>query len=415
MAILVNDIDILLQAAGTRLISMPLPAGTTIDFDDVIGANRPDNGADVTGANTALNILNQGSLAVEDLVTTLLLANDAVNAAKLSVAAINGTSGNLNANTVTAAQIVAGSVTAVEMTVGTLSAITANLGTINSGTLNAVNIYGSGDISVTGRGRFDGNYTSGGYNSCLELNSSHSANSGLVAFSNSYQGVLGIATGGAKGVQGVTHGTGAGVSAYDVYGSGVALDVVGKMVINNSTLVTNLNADKLDGLHATGFHRKTDSQIRVAASGSYNEGGEVVLDGYGSAYDITIDNFGAGTSATKMRVHWNGSTKMELDNSGNMTISGANYNTSDRRVKRDIRRIKSALSKVLAISGYTFERTDVEAARQTGVIAQEVEKVLPEAVLTSENGSKTVAYGNMIGLLIEAVKELSGQIEKIGA
>ena len=64
-------------------------------------------------------------------------------------------------------------------------------------------------------------------------------------------------------------------------------------------------------------------------------------------------------------------------------------------------------------SGVTFNRNDIEGnPRQTG-IAQEAEKVLPEAVQTNNEGIKTVAYGNMVGLLIEAIKELKQEIEEL--
>jgi hypothetical protein len=58
------------------------------------------------------------------------------------------------------------------------------------------------------------------------------------------------------------------------------------------------------------------------------------------------------------------------------------------------------------LTGYTFDRNDIEAPRQTGVIAQEVQKVLPEAVIENHDGILAVAYGNMMGLMIEGMKEL---------
>ena len=61
----------------------------------------------------------------------------------------------------------------------------------------------------------------------------------------------------------------------------------------------------------------------------------------------------------------------------------------------------------MQIRGVTYNRNDIEGnPRQTGVIAQEVEKVLPEVISEDNNGIKSVAYGNMISLLIEAIKEL---------
>ena len=63
--------------------------------------------------------------------------------------------------------------------------------------------------------------------------------------------------------------------------------------------------------------------------------------------------------------------------------------------------------------GVTYNRIDLDGKRQAGVIAQDVEKVLPEVVHTDENGIKSVAYGNMIGLLIEAIKEQQRQIDEL--
>jgi hypothetical protein len=81
---------------------------------------------------------------------------------------------------------------------------------------------------------------------------------------------------------------------------------------------------------------------------------------------------------------------------------------SDQRKKMNIEVIPNALAKVLQLRGVTFEKLDDGDRRHSGIIAQEVEKVLPEVVYTAEDGMKSVAYGNMIGLLIEAIKELAG-------
>lgn len=92
----------------------------------------------------------------------------------------------------------------------------------------------------------------------------------------------------------------------------------------------------------------------------------------------------------------------EIISSGDITAF------SDIRLKSNIQKIENALDKVCQLSGYTY---DMNNQRHSGVIAQEVEKVLPEVVKDREDGYKTVAYGNMIGLLIEAIKELKQEIE----
>jgi len=98
---------------------------------------------------------------------------------------------------------------------------------------------------------------------------------------------------------------------------------------------------------------------------------------------------------------------------GNLEVTGTLTETSDVRVKTDIENIENALYKVQQINGVTYNRTDIESDRKVGVIAQEVEVVLPEAVNTDEDGNKSVAYGNMVGLLIEAIKEQQTQIEEL--
>jgi hypothetical protein len=102
-------------------------------------------------------------------------------------------------------------------------------------------------------------------------------------------------------------------------------------------------------------------------------------------------------------------------NSGTFTATGNVAAYSDRKIKDNIEVIGDALDKVLAIRGVTFTRTDVEdkVRRHTGVIAQEVELVLPEVVTEDDYGIKTVAYGNMVGLLIEAIKELTAKVNDL--
>ncbi len=97
---------------------------------------------------------------------------------------------------------------------------------------------------------------------------------------------------------------------------------------------------------------------------------------------------------------------------GDITATGDVTAFSDESIKENVEVIEDAVDKVQQLNGYTFDRTDVETSRQTGVIAQEVLKVLPEAV-GEKDGLHTVAYGNMVGLLIEAIKEQQGQIDSL--
>jgi putative lipoic acid-binding regulatory protein len=93
---------------------------------------------------------------------------------------------------------------------------------------------------------------------------------------------------------------------------------------------------------------------------------------------------------------------------------------SDIRVKTDIETITEPLNKVLKMRGVTFIRTDSSSdKRRMGVIAQEVEPYVPEVVTTRDDpdhkkhGHKSVSYGNLTALLIEAIKEQQEQIEEL--
>ena len=93
------------------------------------------------------------------------------------------------------------------------------------------------------------------------------------------------------------------------------------------------------------------------------------------------------------------------------------FASSDKRLKDNIKPIEGALHKVSQISGNTFdwneEKQDIYKGKDYGVIAQEIEKVLPELVVTRENGYKAVKYDKLVSLLIEGIKDLSKQIDEL--
>ena len=97
---------------------------------------------------------------------------------------------------------------------------------------------------------------------------------------------------------------------------------------------------------------------------------------------------------------------------GSFTATGDITAYSDDRLKTNVKTIDGALDKVSKVRGVTFERIE-DGSVSTGVVAQELAAVLPEAVKTDANGMHHVAYGNITGLLIEAVKELSAQVEEL--
>uniref|UniRef100_A0A6C0CFW7 Peptidase S74 domain-containing protein n=1 Tax=viral metagenome TaxID=1070528 RepID=A0A6C0CFW7_9ZZZZ len=104
-------------------------------------------------------------------------------------------------------------------------------------------------------------------------------------------------------------------------------------------------------------------------------------------------------------------------NDFNIYLNGLLYSYSDLRLKKDIKNIENALDKLCSLNGVTYNLIDDKdidnSKRQTGLIAQEVEKVLPEAVIVNKDGLYNLAYGNMAGLIVEAIKELKKEIDII--
>ena len=113
-----------------------------------------------------------------------------------------------------------------------------------------------------------------------------------------------------------------------------------------------------------------------------------------------------------------GITALTLDMSG---AGAATFNNdvtafSDKRLKTDIKDIDNALSKVMKMQGVYYKRNDIDDAReQVGVLAQDIEEVLPQVVLTADDDFKTksVDYGKICAVLIESIKELKAEIDQL--
>ena len=110
---------------------------------------------------------------------------------------------------------------------------------------------------------------------------------------------------------------------------------------------------------------------------------------------------------------------LTLDSSGNMNLAGdlTAFSTSDIRLKTNVTKIKDPLDKLGKINGYMYdwiENGDTpHKGRDVGVIAQEIEEILPELTITRDNGYKAVKYDKIVALLIECIKEQQTQIDAL--
>lgn len=175
------------------------------------------------------------------------------------------------------------------------------------------------------------------------------------------------------------------------------------MVISNHT---GIRLDAHSNYGGISFYE----QLNAAGTTWSSTGNEIARfrdDRWGSSYIMTSVGIGTTTPACKLQVI------------GRIMTDNMNQ-TSDMRLKKNIVTIDNALSKIQSVRGVYFNwRNDVIANRnfdttlQMGVIAQEIEKVFPQLVLTDNAGYKSVEYSNMVAVLIEAIKEQQRQIERL--
>jgi hypothetical protein len=138
-----------------------------------------------------------------------------------------------------------------------------------------------------------------------------------------------------------------------------------------------------------------------------NDSSDFIIKSSISDQDMIFKGSDGGSTITALTLDMSAAGAATFNNS---ITAGADITAfSDMRIKHDIETIEGALAKVSDMRGVYFKRNNGEAG--TGVIAQEIENILPEVVKDGEY--KSVAYGNMVGILIEAIKELKAEVEKL--
>lgn len=184
-------------------------------------------------------------------------------------------------------------------------------------------------------------------------------------------------------------------------------------------------ASSVFGVYARVYKNYNDTTAN--AYGGYFET-EILTGTYSNVYNVAsiVDyNGGAlgtsylyygdfqGSSGTKRGLWLLGDTANQV--AGSFTAGGNITAYSDVRLKENIHTIDSALEKVKGLRGVSFDRINKEIGndRDIGVIAQEVKDIVPEVVSEHDDGYYSVAYGNLVGLLIEAIKEQQVQIDEL--
>lgn len=173
----------------------------------------------------------------------------------------------------------------------------------------------------------------------------------------------------------------AGTGAVEELGYSTVLSLISGLNKTGDTMTGNLSI----------ISGTSEMTVTLGSSGGYYFGNATV-----AGYKNSVGN---------ARVSWNIST-------GDFTAAGNVTAYSDERLKKDIETIENALDLVKAMRGVRYARRS-DSVRGVGVVAQEMQKVIPEVVVDNESGRLSVAYGNLVGVLIEAVKELAARVEKL--
>ena len=239
-------------------------------------------------------------------------------------------------------------------------------------------------------------------NTVSDTNTTYSAGTGIslsgTTFSNS--GVTSIVAGSNISISG---GTGAvtitGTDTNTTYSAGTGMSLSGTTfactVTDTNTVTTNIAGTGVSVSAGTG-----NSTISI---------GQAVA----TSSDVQFDSFGVGTAAS--------GTTGQIRATNDITA----YYSSDIALKENINPISNALDKISQIGGYTFDWTDkfikenggeddyFMRKKDTGIIAQEIEEILPEVVATRPNGTKAVKYDKLTPLLIQAIKELKTELDEL--
>jgi len=233
-------------------------------------------------------------------------------------------------------------------------------------------------------------------------------------------------------------------------------DVLGEIEGYTTQYSTNLggirwraNGNFSGGTYPTKLEFQTTNGFTPSTQFSIDRNGTASLDSYDAAmlytngsgtiskYNPSLNYFpkGNGTLLEDSIIYSNnlntqvvigaGEPNSSNQGAGLLKVSGSTVSVSiyatdnivaysDIRGKTNIETIPNALDKVDAIRGVTYNKIEnPEGYRYMGVIAQELQDILPEVVIEDEDGKLSVAYGNIVGVLIEAVKELRAEIKEL--
>lgn len=381
---------------------LKLRGGTTSQHGSFTGADR-----EVTvDTDKETLVVHNGSQAggfplarADGTGTSNFTITGEIDAATLDISGNGNVAGLLNTGTVTAG------------TPSALLTITGNEIDLSSGNLT---LDVPGDIFLSADGAQV--YFQDGSGIFGILSNENGADFGLVAYQNNRDMLF----------RGQDNGSFITALTLDMSDAGTAIFNHDVRIGDNNYLIMGAGDDiaiQSDGTNGTIFAGNGNLTLDVAGDIVLDaDGGDIEFkDGGTSIGKFALNNSGyfdlySAVSDADIRIRGNdgGSTvtalTIDMSNAGAATFNNNVTAFSDERLKDNIETIDDGLAKVLSMRGVNYTR---DGKDNVGVIAQEVEKVLPEIVLTADDemGTKSVDYGRITAVLIEAIKELKTQID----
>lgn len=291
-----------------------------------------------------------------------------------------------------------------------LTAVGQNAGTTSTGSNNSFFGYYAGNANGPGTfntyiGTFAGKYNSGNNNTAVGSGSLSATGIKAMNTAVGTNALAGLTTGSANVVLGYGAGTNLTTGSGNIVVGGSAGPTAAAE--NNITIgngagmgLTGSGNVLIGKVDMTGTPSTTDTIILATAGMSPMERMRITNTG----------NVGIGTTTPAYTLHVN----------GQVAGTAAYITASDLRYKKDISRMTNSLDKLLSITGVSykfrndeFPESKFSKRRELGVIAQNVEKVFPEAVSKDSQGFRSVAYTMLISPIIEAIREVNSKTKRL--
>jgi len=264
---------------------------------------------------------------------------------------------------------------------------------------NGNSSFGTASVSVTsvtGSLRVSGSLTTIGESTATSFNGTINANNNVV--SSSAQTIANLPTGTVSGSSQITYASISSIPAGIVSGSSqVSLGSAS----GNIALATQTTGDYVASLVAS-------TGVTITNNSGENATPSIAIgQAVATSSNVQFNSLGIGMAAT--------GTAGRIDASGDVVA----YSTSDKNFKENITPIENPIEKIRMISGNTYDwKADMKEfhgfeGNDVGVIAQEIEAVLPQLVTTRETGYKAVKYDKLVALLIEGMKAQQNQIDNL--